>query len=387
LFDGGRLFVGAMGVLYFLSFGLQTEDYAWIKTTQALVFIGLDIPLGYFLNKLGEYKSMLLSLFFGIIGSLGYLLWTSFHGFLISEVFLALSLSTWPIALSAYSMRILEEYKTTGLVEKFFHLGDSISNVFVLVCGALGGLLYAYNKSIPYSCFLISYLFAMGFAVFYLKNIAVQKTEKGKLFPLIFSNLKEIKPVLSVVLILFLAQFLMQPLFHYWQPLFREKFNASSEEMSLIFIAYSLSMSTVSWSYSHFTHLSRLRSNVFIVFAAISGGMIYSLISQASSFHYALIFFALTFAIFNLVQIASSVLIQHKLNPTNRMILTKYVSFISRIGMILSLLLLHQLFANEWSTAQIYVCYGVLAILSFSFYLIGVYIQKKETEKTLSIPQ
>ena len=83
LFQGGRLFVGAICVLYFLSFGLQTEDYAWIKTSQAVIFIGLDIPLGYLLNKIGEYKSLLLSLTFGIIGALGYLMSSSFFGFLI----------------------------------------------------------------------------------------------------------------------------------------------------------------------------------------------------------------------------------------------------------------------------------------------------------------
>ena len=71
LFQGGRLFVGAVCVLYFLSFGLQMEDYAWIKTTQAIVFIGLDIPLGYFLTRIGEYKSLLASIAFGIIGALG----------------------------------------------------------------------------------------------------------------------------------------------------------------------------------------------------------------------------------------------------------------------------------------------------------------------------
>ena len=139
LFQGGRLFVGAVCVLYFLSFGLHTEDYAWIKTAQAIVFIGLDIPLGYFLSKIGEYKSLLFSILFGCSG-IWILIMHFFLWFLISEILLALSLSTWPVAFSAYSMRILENYKTEGLIEKFFHFGDALSNLVVVICGSLGGL-------------------------------------------------------------------------------------------------------------------------------------------------------------------------------------------------------------------------------------------------------
>lgn len=49
--------------------------------TQAIVFIGLDIPLGYLLNKIGEIKSLVISILFGILGVLGYLFFTNFLGF------------------------------------------------------------------------------------------------------------------------------------------------------------------------------------------------------------------------------------------------------------------------------------------------------------------
>lgn len=245
LFQGGRLFVGAVCVLYFLSFGLQTEDYAWIKTTQAVVFIGLDIPLGYFLNKIGEYKSLIFSLILGIIGASGYLISTSFTAFLASEIFLALSLSVWPVALSAYSMRVLEKYKIDGLTEKFFHFGDSVSNFFVLVCGALGGFLYGYNKYFPYSFFLIFYLAAAIYTIFNFNKFEVQKTENSKNNQTF--NLESIKLILPYAFILFFVQFFMQPLFHYWQPLFQEKFSLNSKDFSFIFIAYSIGMSSMSW--------------------------------------------------------------------------------------------------------------------------------------------
>ncbi len=380
LFQGGHLFVGAICVLYFLSFELQTEDYAWIKTTQAIIFIGLDIPLGYLLTRIGEYKSLLLSVAFGVIGALGYLVFTSFVGFLISETFLALSLSTWPVALSAYSMRVLENYKVEGLVERFFHFGDALSNLFIVICGSLGGLFYAFNKYIPYGCFLIFYLIAAIFTLLHLRGFEIIQTQKKEPTKFMISNIKEMKPILPLASVLFLTQFLMQPLFHYWQPLFGEKFAVSSKDMSIVFICYSLAMSTISWSYSRMAHLSSLRSNLFVVSAALIGSLIYSLVARMNNFEFSLIFFAFSFGIFNLVQISGGVLIQNRLKQENRMIITKYVSFYSRMGMIISLIILHWLFANEWETSEVYKLYGGLASLTFCFYL-GWIIMQKNAEK------
>lgn len=376
LFQGGRLYVGAICVLYFLSFGMQMQDYAWIKTIQAVIFIGLDIPLGYFLSRVGEYRSILLSLVFGVIGALGYLLFTSFLGFLLAETFLALSLSIWPVALSSYSMKLLEDHKTEGIVEKFFHLGDAVSNLFVIFCGSLGGILYAFNKYIPYSCFLIFYLIAVMFTLFYLKDFGViERKEKGKMNFLI-SNIKEILPILPIASILFLIQFFMQPIFHYWQPLFIEKFAINSRDMSILFMSYSFTMSTVSWCYSKVTYLPILRSNLFVVYTALIGCVVYGCIARFDSFSSSLIFFSLSFGVFNLLQIALGVMIQNKLKREDRMIITKYVSFYSRIGMIVSLGVLHLLFINGYGASDVYILYGELGIIAFCLYLGWIVIQK-----------
>lgn len=355
-------------------------DYAWIKTTQAFIFIGLDIPLGYLLTRIGEYKSLLLSIAFGVVGALGYLVFTSFFGFLISETFLALSLSTWPVALSAYAMRLLENYKTEGLVERFFHFGDAISNIFVVICGSLGGLFYAFNKYIPYSCFLTFYLLAAIFTLVYLKGFKV-RIERKEPKKFLISNIKEMRPILPFASILFFAQFFMQPLFHYWQPLFGEKFALSSKDMSIAFIGYSLAMSTISWGYSRITHLTILRSNMFVISAALIGGLVYSLIARVNNFGFSLIFLALSFGIFNLVQIAVGVLIQNRLKQENRMVITKYVSFYSRIGMIISLITLHWLFANKWETSEVYKLYGGLTTLVFCCCLGWIAMQKNAEKK------
>ncbi|MCH9626372.1 MAG: hypothetical protein S4CHLAM123_15690 [Chlamydiales bacterium] len=379
MFQGGRLFVGAICVLYFLSFNLTSEDFAWIKTTQAFVFIGLDIPIGYFLNRLGEFKSLIASLIFGIIGSLGYLLFSNFSGFLFSEVFLALSLTTWPVALSAYSMKVLDSYQIDGLTEKFFHFGDSITNLFVLGCGSIGGVLYAYNKHLPYGFFLTFYLLAAMFILFFLKDLGSLSTKKRSLNFL--SNIKEMVPLLPIASIIFIAQFLIQPLLHYWQPLFNELFTTNSKDMSIVFIIYSLSTSMVSWGYSYITHFALLRTSIFVLSAAIVGGLIYALIGRSTAFSISTICFSLTFSIFNLVQISAGVLIQNRLKQDNRMIITKYVSFYSRAGMILSLIVLQKLFSLGWTVSKIYQVYGLMALCAFSSYLIWMILRQKTPEK------
>jgi hypothetical protein len=68
------------------------------------------------------------------------------------------------------------------------------------------------------------------------------------------------------------------------------------------------------------------------------------------------------------------------------MIITKYVSFYSRMGMFFSLILLHCLFADEWKISEIYMLYGGLAILPFLLYIGWIVIRKKLEEKYVSEP-
>lgn len=243
-------------------------------------------------------------------------------------------------------MRVLDNYKTEGLTEKFFYFGDAVSNIFVVVCGSLGGLFFALSKYIPYGFFLFFYLLAAIFTLVYLNGFVVIKTERKEPMKFLISNIREMRSILPFSSILFFAQFLMQPLFHYWQPLFGEKYGLSSKDMSIVFIGYSLSMSAISWGYSRMTHFTNLRSNLFVISAALIGSLTYSLVSRGSNFESSLLFFALSFGFFNLAQIAAGVLIQNRLKQEDRMIITKFISFYSRIGMIISLITLHWLFVN-----------------------------------------
>jgi len=365
LFQGGRLFVGAICVLYFISSGLEAQDYAWIKTAQVLVFIGLDIPFGYFLSRFGEYRSLLLSLILGALGSFGYIFASSFEGFLFSEVLLALSLSSWPVAMSAYSMLVLEKYKVEGIVEKHFHFGDAISSVAILICGSLGGILYYYDKHIPYIAFFVLYLTAILYAFFFIRDYGESKPRQIESYLGFVSNVRESLSLFSVASVLFVVQFFMQPLLHYWQPLFLSEFNVSSKDMSIIFIAYSISMSLCSWFYSNMTHLTITRTQIFIQLLGFLGGVSLFFITNFNHFSLSIAFFSLCMGLLNLVQVGGGVFLQKFLTKENRMIMTKYISFYSRLGMIASLMFLHSLFKFGWEIVDIYKLYGIFLMITF----------------------
>lgn len=359
LFQGGRLFVAAVCVLYFLSSGLEVQDYAWIKTTQALIFIGLDIPFGYLLSRFGEYKSILLSLILGALGSFGYLISSSFEGFIVSEILLALSLSSWPVAMSGYSMLVLDKYKAEGIIEKYFHLGDALSSIAILICGSLGGFFYYFNKHSPYFAFLLTYLFAIFYAIFFVKNYESNKVKRIDNLFKIYDNIKESLSLVSVVYVLFLVQFFFQPLLHYWQPFFISKFDLDSNEMSLVFIAYSISMSICSWLYSKFTRVTITRTQIFIQLLGFLGGISMFVFTKFNNFGLSILFFSVCMSLLNLVQVSGGVFLQKFLKQDNRMVMTKYISFYSRIGMIASLTCLHTLFNFGWSIQDIYVFYSI----------------------------
>jgi|GEM_PF-5404175 len=149
-------------------------------------------------------------------------------------------------------------------------------------------------------------------------------------------------------------------------------------------MSYSLSMSSLSWGYSHLTTFSWLRSSLFVICLAIIGGIFYHLIPYSEKIASATIIFALSYGLFNLVQIATGVLIQKRLKTENRMIITKYVSFYARLGMVISLLTLHWLFARNWETPDIFQFYASFTLFAFVLVLGFAFFKNKKEKKYVS---
>lgn len=363
LFQAGRLFTGAICVLYFMSFGGSAADYAWIKSTQAAVFIVSDVPLGHLMQRIGERKAMLTSVLFGLMGCTGYLLSTTLSAFLISEISLALSISIWPVAFTSYSMHHLQKLDQPGLAEVFFHKGDSISNLGVLATGVLGGFLYKLDKTLPYYSFLGFYAVLLMLAAAKLSSPQPSHEEPEDATTNIPELLKRSYPYVSVAV---LSQFLMQPLFHYWQPFFLERFNIDSVNMSAVFVSYSLAMSSISYLYAKLSKYAFMRSDSCLIGLVAVSSLLYLLISHTSCYASSVIIFSLLYGMMNLTRVSSSVSLQHHIPKEERMIATKWVSFIARLGMSMSLLTITFLIRDQGQVESLYHTYGIIMLASSS---------------------
>ncbi|MBY0529792.1 MAG: hypothetical protein K2P51_06335 [Rhabdochlamydiaceae bacterium] len=347
--------------------------------TQAGVFIFLDLPIGYLLSKLGDYKSLFLSFIFGTTGVLIYLFYKTLSAFIIAEIFFALSLSIWPAAFSSYSMQVLAKYEIEGLTEKFFHLGDSISNLFVLICGFVGGAMFSYWNQAPYLCFLAAYLLGIGTLLFHTESLNISCPKKNPIWKnfLDFHHLKSLLPLLTV---LFLTQFLLQPLIHYWQPHFSEKFTLKPHDPSLIFICYSLGMSRASWCFSKIMNRPLFRSKILVGLLGLVSGFFYFFLSQTEGFVSSIILFSTSMAIFNTTQLSTGILINKALSSANRMMFLKISSLIARLGMIASLWLIKFLMKSNWPINDVYEMYGLLSLTVFFFYFVFLKLLKRNVE-------
>lgn len=145
-FSGGRLFVGAISVLYVLSHGISISDFAIIKSVQVATFLIFDIPLGLLIKRIGYKQALFFSYVFSVLGLFLYMLGGGFGSFLIDEFVIAISLCLCPTAFTDYMMDFLNKHPEL-LVEKVFHRNDMYTGVVNIICGAFGG--YLYTQGVP----------------------------------------------------------------------------------------------------------------------------------------------------------------------------------------------------------------------------------------------
>ena len=272
-------------------------------------------------------------------------------------------------------MYYLQNYKSEGLAEVFFHKGDSVSNMCVLVTGMLGGLVYGVNKYLPYVLFLTFYL-ALFLTSFAFINKIECKKEKSK-FKIKLKGVILLTKTYPYVFVAILSQFIMKPLFHYWQPFFHEIYTVDSTDMSFIFVSYSLAMSGISYGYSKIVTKDFFRSDWSLGIIAFISACAYLSLPYINEFFFISVFiFSVLFGVTNLNKIASSVLIQHQISREDRMVATKWVSLLARIGMSLSLLLINYfLVVSGQKVQKLFEFYGII-MLSFTIVLFILILKK-----------
>lgn len=340
LFSGGRLFVGAISVLYVLSHGISIGEFATIKSVQVATFLLFDIPFGLLIKKIGSRNSIILTFIFSILGLFLYILGTSFTMFLFAEFSLAISLCLWPAAFADYGMEFLNRHPEI-LVEKVFHRNEMYTNTANVLCGAIGGYFYSFGKIIPYGVGILVQGVGLYFAYKMISHDSDRERKIQNKANFIRDSLKSLKlihlGITMPIFLLFIIQMTIQPLYHYWQPLFYEiNPQVSGKMLGLLFMSYSLCAIVLNYIFSKLVHFEFFRSIECVLVLLFTSSGFYFLTALAKNEIIAFIAFTCLQGVLFTSLTCLSAIINKAIDQENRPVILKAISFLSRIGMLLS---------------------------------------------------
>ncbi len=340
LFSGGRLFVGAISVIYVLSHGVSIGEFATIKSVQVATFLILDIPSGIFIKRIGYRKSILLTFFFSILGLFLYITGTGFASFIFAEFILAISLCMCPAAFADYVMEFLKRNPDL-LVEKIFHRNEVYTSIANIVCGAFGGYLFSIQKSIPYGAGIFVQGCGLILAYFMISKTCKRHALIEKPIPFLKNSLKSLKltqkTLLLPIFLLFIIQLTIQPLYHYWQPLFYEiNPNISSSTLGFLFMCYSLCSIILNLTFSKLVRYQFFRSMDCILFLLLISSGFYVITAISDNEKVAFASFACLQGLLFTTLTCISAIINKSIENDNRPVILKSISFLARLGMLTS---------------------------------------------------
>ncbi len=127
--------------LYWLDVGLSIKDIFLLQVIFSVAIVVLEVPSGYFADRVGRKHSLLWGMIFGTLGYIGYAFGVGFYSFAFAEILLALSVSFISGADSAFLYDTLKQYNATDQHIKFEGRIISLSRISEAVAALTGGLL------------------------------------------------------------------------------------------------------------------------------------------------------------------------------------------------------------------------------------------------------
>jgi Major Facilitator Superfamily len=340
LFSGGRLFVGAISVLYVLSHGISIGEFATVKSVQVATFLIFDIPSGLLIKKIGYKNSLVITFVFSVFGLAFYIVGNSFTSFLVAEFMLAISLCICPAAFADYTMEFLNRNPQL-LVEKFFHRNEMYTSMANVICGALGGYLYTFERTIPYIVGIFVQLIGLCLACKMINSnsSSIKTFQNTKVF--LKNSLQGLKlfhaSIALPIFLLFTIQLIIQPLYHYWQPLFYEiNPQISGKILGLLFMSYSLCAIVLNYIFSKLVSYHFFRTIECVIFLLLISSGFYFLTALAKNEILAFFSFTCLQGLLFTALTCLSAIINRVIDNENRPVILKSISFLSRIGMLLS---------------------------------------------------
>ncbi len=137
-------------MLYYQDCGLSAHESFLLKSIYSVVIIALEIPSGYFADKLGRKNTLVIGAVMGVVGMLVYALFGGFFAFAVAEIALGVSQSFVSGADSAMMYDSLKVDGRAGLYTKFEGRTTAIGNAAESLAAILGGLLAEVSFKLPF---------------------------------------------------------------------------------------------------------------------------------------------------------------------------------------------------------------------------------------------
>lgn len=340
LFEGGRMFVGAISTAYLIGRGLSLADVAMIKSLQAFVFIFAELPTGLVADIRGHRWSLMCALVSAILGFGFYALGTSLPHFLLAEALTALSLCFWSGAYEAFSIDGAHLEGEKSALDRFFHMNQALNQIAVLGCGFAGGWLATGNMASPYLAAIV--LLALALVVVSRMKSGGEGAHAAKPRVTMLAQLKASLaaargvPSLKWLLVAsVLVQAFVQPLLHFWQPFFQDQ-GFSEKTLGAIFSSYCATSVVVGLVMARLSKFEKLRTPTFT--KILFGAAALAFVSMAATRGFASIaLFCITQGLLTAARTSLGSRLNENLSGTTRASVLSLNSLISRFGMIASL--------------------------------------------------
>lgn len=137
-------------MLYYQDEGLSAHESFLLKAVYSVIIIILEIPSGYFADRIGRKDTLVIGAFMGVLGMLIYALFGGFWAFLMAEIVLGISQSFMSGSDSAMMYDSLLNDNREKLYTKFEGLNTAIGNGAESIAAILGGLLAGISFKLPF---------------------------------------------------------------------------------------------------------------------------------------------------------------------------------------------------------------------------------------------
>lgn len=162
-------------VLYFKEHGLSMTEVFLLQSIYSVAVLILEIPSGYFADKFGKKKSIVLGSALGVVGYCAYAFIQNFYGFIFAELALGFGASLISGADVALLYESLKAHKNEILFNKALGRMHAVENMSEAISSLLGGFIAASSLVLPFY-FQIAMMLGATILSFTLTEVKADQT-------------------------------------------------------------------------------------------------------------------------------------------------------------------------------------------------------------------